>query len=291
MRTNYKPTLDRLEDRTVPAVALSISANGYAVFTGDNRNDWVKIDAILDLDTGDRLLAAQWNGKNGVTNNAVLNLDENFVAGAVVNLKGGNDYFRFRNLDSGFDIEQDFGLWVDMGNGNDTALVGMNQDIVGEGTLVTLNMQGGSGRDTFNVQFAGNLGADAGISGLVDGGAHDDNILVAQAGIVSGNIGFQINGSHGNDTIRSSFFAATPDDEEDPTGSVVVNVDGGSGYNSSTILAAADEGALVDAVLNIYASSRDGVYFTPGVGINGPVKASNWHPFPFFNLVTIPTIV
>ncbi|HQR05924.1 MAG TPA: hypothetical protein PLN21_03825 [Gemmatales bacterium] len=287
MRTNFKPTLDLLEDRTVPAVTLTFSANGYAVFTGDSSKDWVKIDASLD---GDRLLTAQWNGKNGVTKTAVLDLDETPIAGAVVNLKGGDDIFIFRNLDDGFAVEQSFGLWVDMGNGNDRVIVAQNQNIEGEGTVATLNIQGGSGRDNINVQFAGNLLGGATLTGTIDGGAHDDNILVAQSGIVDGTVALNIFGSHGNDTIRSSFFATNPEDE-DFFGSVRVNVDGGSGYNSLTLLASADEGAVVDAALNIYASSRDGVYFTPGVGIHGPVKASNWHPFAFHNFVTIPSVI
>lgn len=290
MRTNYKPVFDSLEDRTVPAVTLSFSATGYAVFTGDNSNDWVKVDASIDGGSGDRILTAQWNGKKGVTQTAVLDLDQTPINGAVVKLNGGNDIFRFRNLDDGFAVEQSFGLWVDMGNGNDTVIVAQNQNIVGEGTVATVNIQGGSGLDTINVQFAGNLLEGATLTGTIDGGAHDDNILVAQAGIVQGTVALNIFGSHGNDTIRSSFFAADPEVDEFE-GTVRVNVDGGSGLNSLTLLASSGDTAFVDAALNIYANSKDGVYFTPGVGIHGPVKASNWHPFPYFSFVTIPTMI
>lgn len=281
MRGCFKPTLDILEDRTVPTVTLGFT-NGIAVFTGNGQNDSLTIEASID--NGDRIMTATYNGKNGITTN-VINLETTALAGISVSLGSGKDKFTFTDLNA-FDLEQSFKVWVDLGSGNDTAIVQSNTNITGEGTVVNLDIYGRDGQDDINVQFAGNLAAGAALSTVIDGGNQNDTIFLAQSGLSEGNANFWLVGGQGDDSIRSSFFAAAPD-EEGATGNLKVTVEGGSGYNSLTLLAGQNETASLNTNLKILSTSKDGVYFTDGVFISGAVKAENWHPFPFHDLMNI----
>lgn len=292
MRTKFKPSIEMLEDRTVPTVSLAFS-NGYAVFTGNNQEDVVRIIASTDSETGDPILTATYNG-NGGTRTVAINLFETPILGAKVSLGGRGDVFRFDNRD-GFDIDQSFNLYVDMGSGNDAAVALMAQDIVGDETVVNLKMLGGSGKDWLNVQMTGDIGEGATVNVDLQGGSHDDTIIVSQVGVVEGVINFLANGGSGRDEVKASFFAVAPEFEEEITANsaggrtnVNVSLQGGAHRDTITLLVAADEGATFDANLGIVGSHDDVAYRTPltGVLVYG-IKAKNIFSQNFHSYQTI----
>lgn len=268
MRQTFRPSLEALEARWVPTVTASIK-NGVAYFVGDKANDLVQLVASVDGDTGDNLITATYtSNKNGSTTSTTINLTDTPLTGAWVLLNNGNDTFIFQNfVGTGFDLASNFDLAVGLGDGNNSADIAMTANVTG-GALVNLNVAGGKGRDNLAVNFFGNIDEGSTVTARVDGGKGNDTITINHNGVVQGNASFLVIGGGDNDVIQTSFYAVAPG-TEGATGNIDVAITGSKQKNRLSLLAAADEGASVNAFLKVYANKDDIVRITDGVFVYG----------------------
>jgi hypothetical protein len=241
-KTRFRPIVERLEERCVPAVTPKTLGTTLTL-TGDNGNNTILVND---------------NGANSGSNitgslDGVAFTSPSFVDKIVINTKGGKDNvtyklnggllngFRSLNVSLGADDDKFAGNFAGsldnvsiftgnvQGNaGNDKINYNAAGISVGSGSLLNLNADGGQGQDTIGLNFSGSL-VDA-LNFQLNGGANQDkitanvNVLANSGGSIGGNSPAAVNGNAGDDQLDFRIHLGA-----NSSTSVFARLDGGTG--------------------------------------------------------------
>jgi len=226
MKHSFRPNIELLEERLCMSSVKLVDRGSTLVITGDNRANTV----IMADNTFHGVSAV-------VIDNKFYGLfDATKIAKVNVNLKGGDDNFRFHtateggadfppgyfygkqfkiNMGAGHDMVNydfawangihsgfaaDMGLDITAGSGNDTVFIrfgGVNANVHVKASL-------GSGNDVFDASVLGKVYDTASLTFDVRGDAGNDKIFASYLGRIDGDLDFFLDGGKNDDEIRST---------------------------------------------------------------------------------------
>jgi hypothetical protein len=243
-KTRFRPGVETLEDRCVPAVTPKILGNSL-ILTGDKGDNTIVLN-----DTG-------VNNSLNITGtlDGIAFTSSSFVNNIVINTKGGKDKATY-NL-TGPLITDSRSLDVSLGAGDDQFTANLNGDVdrdafflsnvrgeagndkitynavgilAGQGSQLNLNADGGAGHDTIQLNFSSNLTGN--LNFLLIGGADHDKITAAvnvqagNGGAIGSSTPALMNGNAGDDQLDYRIHL------DNSVTSVFARLDGGAGKNS-----------------------------------------------------------
>jgi hypothetical protein len=262
--------LERLEDRSLPAVTLSPVSNGILTLKGDNRPNMIRIqdDATGLTITGDGVTNVFPPGQDSPTTIVIKTLsgrdtveyDSNSTPSSgtrIVNvmLGKGNDLVS-ANINGGLSGTAGLQVNVQGSRGKATFRSFIQGDLTGSSSLqlsftggrgaagyfvqstaqlldsasLILNALGGAGRNNFAANLDGAIAAGASVSVNLNGGAERDTIFTTYRGMLDGTLTVHQDGSAGNDVV-SSFVTA----RNGSRGQAAVAETGGPGNDRMTL--------------------------------------------------------
>jgi hypothetical protein len=195
------PTLETLEDRTVPASTVSFGAGTLSI-VGDNTSNVVTIN---DAGTGGI-------GSVSVTADGVTTSNTALITSLsiTVNTLGGNDVVRY-NLSDDLQTGQSRTLNANLGDKNDFFQATSLQDGVGNtadlisGSSLTFNINGQKGRDRIFFDFTKDMDVETTAALIINanGGLDRDTIALNYQGATNGTLNFNLNGNQDRDRVAA----------------------------------------------------------------------------------------
>jgi hypothetical protein len=174
--TPFRPSLETLEDRCVPACLISENA-GILLILGDNNVNHIDLEDAGGGGAGNVVVACDGQ----VIKNAGV------ITGIRVRARGGNDvvtYTQTKSLSSG----QSRNVVIDMGTDHDVVTVALNNGLSANSHL-NLVVRGGTGQSQINVTGAGVIAGNAGLTMNLSAGGDANRIRGSEAAnIASGGI-------------------------------------------------------------------------------------------------------
>lgn len=269
-RLSYRPHLESLEARDVPA--FSITQSGSVLFLSGSRHaDVVRID---DLGSNDILIT------QGSTETLYSNVNRINVSG-----RDGNDRVTYSV------VSPSVKLWLDvrLGSGDDTfqsSISLLPEEPVFE-TLTSgkklppdnvhrIDVNGDSGNDNITLAAEGFLPAGINLEANLSGGSGRDNIVASLAGANEGTVRLKIDGDSGNDNLAAVLGRSTGPSSTN-TGVIDIKVEGGTGDDyikswlgrSSGDELAPSEGVINAGTINVTLDGQtgnDSVNYLAGAG-------------------------
>jgi hypothetical protein len=269
-RLSYRPHLESLEARDVPA--FSITQSGSVLFlSGSRQAEIVRID---DLGSNDILIT------QGGTERLYSNINRINVSG-----KEGNDSVTYSV------VSPSVKLWLDvrLGSGDDTFQSSISL-LPEEPVLETLNsgkklppdnvhridVNGDAGNDNITLAAEGFLPAGINLEANLSGGSGRDNIVASLAGANEGTVRLKIDGDSGNDNLAAVLGRSTGPSSTN-TGVIDIKVEGGTGDDyikswlgrSSGDELAPSEGVINAGTINVTLDGQtgnDSVNYLAGAG-------------------------
>lgn len=233
--------LEQLESRTLLACTITQSFSGAVTIRGDNLANDVTVvdhgDGSVDFDCDAASLSAT------------------DVIRVRIQTRGGDDTV---NYSADADLEGGANLRVDLGLGNDTAVVDLSDDgAVTSLDDITLDVLGGAGDDDIDVALGGLDAAD--VDAVISAGAGNDVVgIFLDGNLVGSYLLLDVLGGAGADLIDM----VTQDDAGDPRaigiddGSVLDSIlDGGSGNDDVYMDLVFADDSLGEAVLDVRGGS------------------------------------
>jgi hypothetical protein len=216
--TSFRPSLEALEDRLVPALILRETNEGILI-KGDSGNNQIK---ITDAGTGRRGAITVTCDDKTLTSQGPI---------TAIRVKGldGDDFVTYslsRTLTSG----QSRKISIDLGNGNDVAQLSVSG--VPTGSRLSIKVLGQNGRDNLSATFSGTVSPNASLSFLDRGGNDDDTATVSLTGRVDGTFHLNLTGDAGFENMTVNL---TPGSGS--AGLVKGRIDGGGNIDAFAVTA------------------------------------------------------
>jgi len=149
----FRPAVEALEGREVPAVDFTLAGNTLNLFQFGNIN---KTDNVSITDDGKGGIKVQANFKDGSSSKDFSGIGS--ITNIDVKLKGGNDTLNYNLTGSPTTGAKPLTITADLGDGNDK----FNADLGNVALLAdrTFNVAGKNGNDTFKVSNVGDVGSN-----------------------------------------------------------------------------------------------------------------------------------
>jgi hypothetical protein len=179
-RASFRPGLETLEDRCVPACLISENA-GTLLILGDNNTNHIDIEDAGGSGAGNVVVACDGQ----VIKNASV------ITGIRVRARGGNDivtYTQTKSLSSG----QNRHVVIDMGSDHDAVTVALNNGLSANARL-NLAVRGGSGQSQINVTGAGTIASNAALTMNLSAGGDANRIRGSEAANIASGGSLTIN--------------------------------------------------------------------------------------------------
>lgn len=193
----YRPQIEALEDRSL--LSVSIVGNVLSI-AGTQRNDAIAVNVNADA-------SAQVMINGAVTNvDAATFFDFISQPNAQININswGGNDLVRL-TLAEGLTLQTlNFGVNVNLGDGNDQFLAIANNVNVNDGTNMRLTVNGGRGNDLLLVRASNfNVLNSSTATVMLNGEQGNDVLRADTTGIVEfgSTLNYRANGGDGSDFV------------------------------------------------------------------------------------------
>lgn len=200
VRNRYRPRIEALEDRSVPAVTHSVIGTTLTLRGDAGRN------VIVINDNG-----ANQGANLTVTADGAPIVVPTFINTIDINTFNGNDQVTYNltgSLIGGFR-----NLNCILGRGDDQMFVNFNnnsllRNLFGPGSTFNVSTQGSDGNDTIRYNLAGTSVSQFSTLNLAaNGQLGNDRIFVTQTGLVSGAVSADVRGGGGNDRFDLFFQA------------------------------------------------------------------------------------
>jgi hypothetical protein len=210
----FRPRVESLEDRCLPAASISILPGNVLQVSGSNRNDHIQI-----IDNG-----------TSSTNNVIVVADRTeFIPGVavsnvVVRTRGGNDNVVYRQTGT---LQRNISRFVNvfLGSGNDRFHAQLPGGLV-TGASLTIDVHGGTGSDNESIGGGGDIPAGATLTAILDLGTQGGAITTAYQSQIKGSLIVFGAGGPGNDVL-DGILTLNPGS----TGALSVQYQGGFGDN------------------------------------------------------------
>jgi hypothetical protein len=245
----FRPRLEPLEDRCLPAVSFSIQPGNVLKVVGSNHNDRIQ---IFD------------NGTSTVDNVIVVANRTEFIPGVavsnvVVKTREGNDNVVYTQT-GGLGRNITRAVNVFLGSGTDRFHAQLPGGLVA-GASLTLDVHGSDGSYNESIGGGGDIAAGATLTAILDGGSAASTITTNYQAQIKGTMVVFAAGGPGDDVIHGTYTLNTGS-----TGALSVQFQGGFGDD--------------DFFLNVrQVSSFDRVSISASVdggpGINHAIVSSN----------------
>jgi hypothetical protein len=189
----FRPHLELLEDRCLPAVGISIQPGNVLKIVGSNRNDHIQ---IFD------------NGTSSVNNVIVAADRTEFIPGVavsnvVVRTRGGNDNVVYTQTGSlGRNIARLVNVFL--GSGTDRFHAQLPGGLV-TGSTLSIDVHGGSGSDDESIGGGGDIAAGATLSVILDGGNAASRITTNYQAQIKGTMVVFAAGGPGDDALHGTY--------------------------------------------------------------------------------------
>jgi hypothetical protein len=224
----FRPRIEALEDRSVPAVTSLLGA-GVLIVTGDQYANDVSIVQDDDANTLQvRVVHSGGTDTYHYTSSAVY-------YGIVVDLKGGDDDFYY-GLEPGTAMTKAKEADITLGGGDDEARLDFLSPGSMHGADLSIDLTGGNDVDTLDADFGFHYGSTIDLS--ADMGAGDDTADVRMTTTSVGNfshVTFALQGGAGNDTLLTECGAPSGSTLTiDANSSLVIDVEGDAGDDRIT---------------------------------------------------------
>jgi hypothetical protein len=208
----FRPRLEPLEDRCLPAVSISILPGNVLQVLGSNRNDRIQI-----IDNG-----------SAAENNVVVLADRTeFIPGVavsnvVVRTHGGNDNVVYTQAGA---LQRNITRFVNvfLGSGTDRFHAQLPGGLV-TGSSLTIDVHGGSGSDNESIGGGGDIAAGAALTVILDGGLAGSTITTTYQAQVKGNLIVFAAGGPSDDVLHGVYTLNTGS-----TGALSAQFQGGFG--------------------------------------------------------------
>lgn len=240
----YRPRLEALEDRLVPA--FSVWQSGSTLFMkGTPDYDSAQ---ILDL------------GSNNINitlfdNNNVPTVFQDFfgVNRIRIDARSGNDSILYLASRAN-GISPQMSIYADMGSGDDTfaasIITGDMVDSFSSGTssryFLNFQVKGGNGNDNLSLNLDTYINSQSSVSANFDGEKGDDNIAVFFSGDNDGTVRSRLKGGSGNDLL-TGILGGDPNEPISMTnrGTIAFAFDGDSGHDDLLMNATLADGSIL----------------------------------------------
>lgn len=242
--STYRPRLEALEDRLVPA--FSVWQSGSTLFMKGTPG--YESAQILDLGSNN-LNVTLFDQFNNVT----LFKDFFGVKSIKIDARSGDDtVFYLASRATG--ISPQMSIQADMGSGNDTFAASI---ITGEDQsdnlstsstkyFLNFNVKGGNGNDNLSLNLATDINSNSSVNTFFNGENGDDNIAVFFEGNNAGTIRNRLRGGSGND-ILTGILGGDPNAPVSMTNSgyLLFDFDGDSGHDDLFMSATLAPGSIL----------------------------------------------
>jgi hypothetical protein len=231
-RNCYIPRFEPLEHRYVLSCSVIVSGSNL-IINGDRGDNVIVLSNDGTANAGNitgtcdgQTLAALTGGASGTT----------FINKIIINAGRGHDSVTYTLTG---DAAVSTAVFAHLGQGNDRFTANLDGRAILDGVTVDIRARGGDGDDNLSVS-AVNAGVESIGTGSklridLDGNPGRDTINVIYQGEVDGSLVVLADGGPKDDTIAVSIQLSALDEPDEPGGSVLARVRGGSGHDNVTL--------------------------------------------------------
>lgn len=203
-RPAFRPTLEGLEERAVPAAGVTTSYSLGALFitgdAGDSLNDRITISTD---DAGNVVVSGDGTTVDGVASKTFSGFGLSFM---YVNTGAGNDHVIVDNVRFAGWFVSDVATFINTGDGNDQVDL---SNVSASGTQTNLiSIRTGSGNDVINVDMASAMGGLFGGDIIINAGDGNDQVTISNLTVGGGLIpiggSLTVDGGNGVDVLHDN---------------------------------------------------------------------------------------